>query len=89
VHDALAAYHEAAGDLEAALAVRELELKAVAGRGTWLGECRCRLKRCRVLARLDRLEDCELAATRAALAHLRSPEKYLADLDEIVRERSS
>src|SRR5262249_22324027 len=50
--DAVCAYHEPAGDLAEALAARRRELGLLLGKGRWAAECRCRIRICRLLARL-------------------------------------
>jgi hypothetical protein len=81
--DALVQYHELTGDLDRAVAVRDAELRTIADKGRLLYECRVRLKRCVLLARLGRLRPDDLAAAREAARKLRRPEKYLAQLDEL------
>jgi hypothetical protein len=81
--DALCAYHELAGEAPAALRARDRELAGIVGRGQLAGECDCRLKRCRLLVRLGQPLDGEADAARAAIARLRQPSWYLAELDRI------
>ena len=50
-YEGLCAYHDLSGDLPAMLAVRDRELKDVSGWGRFLSEVRCRIQRCRLLAR--------------------------------------
>jgi hypothetical protein len=82
-YDALVQYHEWAGDLDRALAVRDAELKAITDKGRLLYECRVRLKRCVLLARLGRLREPDLVAAREAARKLRRPENYLAQVDRL------
>jgi hypothetical protein len=82
-YDGLCAYHELAGDLPAMLAVRDRELKDVGGWGRFLSEARCQVNRCKLLARMGRPLDADLAAARAAAAQLRAPAPYLAALDRL------
>jgi hypothetical protein len=81
--DALCAYHQQGGEWDSALSVRDQELRALAGKGRLDREARCRVKRCRLLARLGRPLAEELAAARAAAGKLRHPEKYLEELARI------
>jgi hypothetical protein len=78
--DAWAAYHEEGGNHAAALQVRDRQLAGLAGTGQHAYECRARLRRCRLLARLDRLTDADLDAARAAAGRLRRPAAALAEL---------
>jgi hypothetical protein len=82
-HDALCAYHEQGHDLENALRARDEELRSIAGKGRFLHETRCRVKRCRLLALLGRLQDADLVAARAVAGQLRFPEAYIAELDRL------
>jgi len=75
--DALAAFHELAGELVACWGVRQQELATIGGRGLLAAEADLRIKRVRLLARLGRALDDELAAARAAIARLRAPAYYL------------
>jgi len=85
---AAAAFHEQAGDLAAALTIRDEELANVRGRNRRLQECRAHLERCRLLARLKRplVEDLEQALTAAA--QLRCPDRYVDEL-ELIQQRAS
>jgi hypothetical protein len=78
--DALALFHELGGNFAQALRVRERELEALQGRGQNVHECATHLKRCKLLARLGKLKDNHVAAARQAIARMRRPDKYLADL---------
>jgi hypothetical protein len=80
-YDALCAYHELAGRPLAALEVRDRELAALLGLGQLSSEAECRIKRCRLLARLGRPLEDELREAHAAIARLRDPRPYLAQLD--------
>jgi hypothetical protein len=82
-YQALAAYHEKDGDLTRALAVRDAELQSVVDRGRVLYECRVRIRRAELLARLDQLQPADLDAAREAARKLRAPDKYLAEIDEL------
>jgi hypothetical protein len=84
-YDALCTYHELGGRPEAALAVRDRELAAIRDQGRLAYEFRCRLKRCRLLARLGRPLGGEVAAARAAAERLRNPAPRLAELDGITQ----
>jgi hypothetical protein len=80
---ALAAYHEWAGNLAAALRVRGRQLEQTVGRGMTAAECECRIERCRLLARLGRPLDDEMAAARQAAGRSRASDFYLGRLDRI------
>jgi hypothetical protein len=84
-YDGLCAYHELGGDLEATLAVRDRELRDVAGWGRHLSEARCRLNRLRLLARMGKPLAEEAAAAREAASRLRQPESFLAEIDRLAR----
>ena len=86
-YDTLCAYHEQSGQLTAAWRVRERQLARTAGRGQLATEAECRLKRCRLLAQMGQPLDDEVGAARAAIARLREPGWYLAELERIVKER--
>ncbi len=88
-YDALAAYHETAGDLSAALSVRDQELRTVLGKGRLAYETRCRIIRCGLLARLGRPLDAELKAGREAAARLRNPGPQLEKLERIAGPKGS
>lgn len=81
-YDAVALYHQHAGDLERALGVRDSELQTIADHGRLLYECRVRIKRLHLLAQLDRLQEKDLAAAREAARQLRCPDKYLAEVEQ-------
>jgi hypothetical protein len=84
-YEGLCAYHELSGDLPGMLAVRDRELRDVSGWGRFLAETRCRIARCRVLARLGRPLAEELAAAREAASRLRRPEPYLAQIERMTQ----
>jgi hypothetical protein len=81
--DALCAYHAQGEELETALKVRDAELGVVSGRGLLERECRVRVQRCRLLARLGRLSDADLAAAREAAGKLGDPTPHLTELGRI------
>ncbi len=81
--DALCAFHELGGQPEAALAARDRELQNVEQQGRLACECRCRVERCRLLARLGRLTAEDLQAARAAAGRLRDPAPHLSELEGI------
>jgi hypothetical protein len=84
-YNILSAFHERGGELERALAVRDLELKRLQDKGRLHDECRCRVKRCRLLAQMGRPLDEELAAAEQAARKLRDPAPHLAELERIAR----
>jgi hypothetical protein len=81
--EARCGYHELAGEMADALAVRDGELARIGNRGRLAYECRVGLARCGLLARLGRLTEADLDAARAAAGKLRQPEKALAELDRL------
>jgi hypothetical protein len=81
--DAECAFHEAAGRLDLAVAVRDLELRGLRDRGRHWREADAHLKRCRLLARLGRLTAADLEAARAAAGPLRSAGPVLAELGRL------
>jgi hypothetical protein len=85
-YDALSTYHLHRGDLEAALAVRDGELKTVSGWGRLLYEARLQVQRAWLLAYMGQLQESALAATREAVGKLRKPEKYLKEVEEIAEK---
>ena len=80
---AIAAFHEEKGHFEAALEVRCRELTALRDRNRRLHECRAHIERCRLLARLGRLDDAALEQALAAAAQVRSPDRYVDELEGI------
>lgn len=76
--DAECAFHEAAGDLEQALAVRDQERGQIRDRGRFAYECECEIKRCWLLQRLGRLGADDRATARAAAHRLHLPAAPLA-----------
>ena len=84
-YNALCAFHELGGELEESLKVRDRELEVLTGKGRTHDECRCRIKRCRLLATMGQPLDAELAAAREVAGKLRDPSPYLAELDRIVQ----
>jgi hypothetical protein len=82
-YDAVCAYHEQGGEPGAALTVRDQELQAVAGKGRWTHETRCRLKRCRLLAQMGLPLDDDLRAAREAAGKLRHQEQYIEEIDRL------
>ena len=70
-------------DVAGALRVCDREWKTIRGRGMLAYECYCHVERCRLLARLGRPLEEELAAARAAAGKLRAPAPRLAELDRI------
>ncbi len=61
------------------------ELAAIRNKGRLDAESRCRLKRCRLLARLGRPLDEEMASAREAAGKLKNPTPRLVELDAIAR----
>lgn len=83
--DAECAFHEAAGDLAQALAVRDAELAAIAGRGRHAYETACRVKRAWLRRRLGALTDADLDEARAAAGRLRDPAAARAQIGRVER----
>jgi hypothetical protein len=82
-HDALCAFHEQGGGVEAALRAREEELGLLRDKGRFAYECRVHVHRCRLRARLGRLTEADLAAARTAAGKLRDPSPHLAELEDL------
>jgi hypothetical protein len=82
--EALAFYHEMAGDFEAGLETREREWQATSGKGRLVYECEVQIQRCRFLSRLGKLTEEDLALARTAAGKLRIPDRYLASLARAV-----
>jgi hypothetical protein len=80
VFDAICAFHACAGEVEQELEARRSELSTLLDRGRLADEARCRIHICHLLRRLGRPRDEELRLAHAAIARLRKPERYLADL---------
>ncbi len=78
--DAVARYHELAGDPEAEWATREAELAAMRGKGQSAYETMVRIKRVRLLRRLGRPWRAEEDEARAAAGKLRDPAWHLREL---------
>ncbi len=83
--DALAAYHELSEDWPRVLAVRNLELKTIGGKGRWLYEVKCRLKRLRLMALVGPAPAAEVEAARTVIQQLKRPEKYVERLEKLAR----
>jgi hypothetical protein len=83
--DALCAFYEVGGELELALRARQREFQSFAGRGLLGAECELLLKQCRLLSKLGRLGETDVARVRAAAARLRRPATYLAELERILQ----
>jgi hypothetical protein len=81
--DALATYHELTGDLARGVTVRDRELETIRDRGRLYYDCKVRIKRCRLLAQLDRLQESDLAAARDSARKLRLPDKHLAAIEQL------
>jgi hypothetical protein len=81
--DAHTAWHTLREDLTQALAVREGQLKMLAGKGRFITLCRCRTRMARLLARLGLPIDEQMAAAREVAQKLRDPSPHLAELDRI------
>jgi len=84
-YDALCAYHEAGGHFDRALKVRTQQLAEMEGKGRVHDECECHIKRCRLLARMNKPLPEALRVAREAARKLRRPETYLEQLGRIER----
>jgi hypothetical protein len=83
--DTLRLFHEAGGELERALQVCEQEIASLIGRGRLAMECDGLLQRLRLLAKLGRLSDTDVVATRTTIGRVRKPASYLAKLERYLR----
>ncbi len=82
-YDAMCAYQEQGADLAAALKTRTRQLETLAGKGRLVHECRARVERCRLLARMGLPLADDLAAARTAADKLRDPAPYRDELARI------
>jgi len=85
--DALVLYHDLGGELEKGLLARDEERKVIDGKGRLVSECEVRIKRCRLLAQLERLRPEDLEDARAAAQKLRLPDRYLAQIERIAADK--
>ena len=85
--DAVAAYHELGGDLNAAWQVRQRELETTRGKGQLAYECLVRLKRTRLVLLMALPTDEEAEAVRQAASRLREPSWYLGELLRVLAGR--
>ena len=81
--DALCAYHEAAGDMERALRIRERQVATPQERGQTTGACRCLLAHARLLARTGQPHKAEVTAARELAQRLADPAPLLAQIAEL------
>jgi hypothetical protein len=88
-YDALASYHELGENTQAAWDVRQRELDTTLGKGQLAYECLVRLKRVRLLKRMDKPIDQEVAAVHQAAAKLRAPRWYLGELARVLEGESN
>jgi hypothetical protein len=88
-YDALCAYHEAGGDLSAAVAMRDQQLRSAIVSGSPYFENLAQVKRCELLAQMGTLTEADLNAARAAADKLKDPSRILVELEKIVRPDSS
>lgn len=82
-YDALAAYHEALGEMDEALKVREQELTILQGSGQTFWECGTHLKRCQLLHAMGLATQEAVDQARQAINKLSDPTDLLKTLDEI------
>ena len=81
--DGVAAYHEAAGDLRAAIGVRDRELAEVAKKGMLHRSCQIQIERCRLRKQAGQLTLDDLEAARTTAGKLRVPEWYRQRIGEL------
>jgi hypothetical protein len=84
--DALAAFHEAGGELDRAWETRTRELEGKLGKGQLGAEADCRLQRCRLLVLMGHPIEEEAAGLRQAASRLRDPTWHLTELERLLRE---
>jgi len=86
--DAMCAFLESEGNVDGQLAARDRELATLTDKGRIDAESRCRLQRCRLLARLGRPAQAEQAAAREVAKKLRDPAPRLAELEAVARDQT-
>ncbi len=79
----LCEFHEFKHEYALALQLRDRQLKEVLESGSIHKEVQCRLRRCRLLVKMGRPVQEELALARAAANCLRDPKPMLAKLDAV------
>ena len=79
--DALCAYHEAGGNLLAALALREQQLRNAVASSSPYYENLAQVKRCELLSQMGTLTEADLDVARAAANKLKDPSRVLTELD--------
>lgn len=84
-YEPLCEFHEAGGQSDTALKLRERQLSELAGKGYNHDECELRLKRCRLLGRMGLPLDDEVAEARTAGDRLLKPARFLAKLDRVLQ----
>jgi hypothetical protein len=82
-YDAMCRYHELDGNLEESLRLRDQELEEFAHRGMVFSEFTIRLTRLRLLVRMGRVSEQDLAEARQATRKFRKPEDYLREIEQI------
>ncbi len=82
---ALSHYHELVEDWARSLRIRQRQLETLVGTGRHHAEAMCRVRICRLLARLKRPLRTEAQAARTTILKLRFPEARLAELEEAIR----
>lgn len=80
---ALIRYHELAEQWEDALQVLEYQLSLLKDCSRNYLECRCRIRRCELLARLGRLDETARNEAREAARRLRDPAPHLQEIDRL------
>lgn len=81
--DAICAYHELEGELEEALRIRDRQLVSALASGSPYIEAECRLRRCRLLIKLQHPFGEELQAAQQTATRLRRPDAYLVKLQTL------
>jgi hypothetical protein len=86
-YDALCHFHQEAGKLDKALRLRERQLQAITNKGMLGYEFKVLIKKCRLLGLLGKLQEIDLEAARQVARKLRSPGKYLEEIEQITAGR--
>lgn len=84
-YEPLCEFHEAGGQADNALKLRDRQINELAGKGYNHDECELRLKRCRLLGRMGLPLDDEIAEARKAGDRLLKPARFLAKLNRVLQ----
>ncbi len=85
-YDLLCAFHEAVGDADAGLRVRQGQLNDIAGKGQLYWEARAQVDFIRRLKQTGQPYASAIAPARTLIHKLRKPDALLRQLDEITRD---